>query len=76
MRAGIVVPRYGQSAVQRNTVKRRLRELVRQRLLPLPLSLDIVIWAQRAAYSASFEQLAREMDQIGSKLQLLGAPPS
>jgi RNase P protein component len=33
-RAGFVVPKYGHSSVERNRLKRRLRELVRTRLLP------------------------------------------
>jgi len=76
MRAGIVVPRYGKTAVARNTVKRRLRDLVRRRLLPLSASLDVVIWAQRASYTASFGQLEREVEQLAAKLQLLGDRPS
>jgi hypothetical protein len=33
-RVGFVVPKYGHSSVDRNRLKRRLRELVRTRLLP------------------------------------------
>ncbi|MDQ6611396.1 MAG: ribonuclease P protein component, partial [Gemmatimonadota bacterium] len=33
-RVGVVVPRYGHSAVDRNRLKRRLRELIRVELLP------------------------------------------
>lgn len=57
-------------------MKRRLRELVRRRLLPLPLPLDVVVWAQRAAYTASFDQLTREIEQLVGRLQLLGDHPS
>ena len=31
---GVIVPRYGHSAVERNLVKRRLRDLARTELLP------------------------------------------
>lgn len=55
--------------MERNTVKRRLRELVRQRILPLGYPLDVVIWAQRAVYAASFAQLEREIEQVIAKLQ-------
>lgn len=51
------MPRYRHSAVDRNRLKRRLRELVRLHLLPLGLPADIVIWAQRDAYAASFDAL-------------------
>jgi RNase P protein component len=33
-RVGFVVPKYGHTSVDRNRLKRRLRELVRTRLLP------------------------------------------
>jgi len=47
--------------VERNTLKRRLRELVRLHLLPLGLGLDIVIWAQRKAYLLKFDDLRSEV---------------
>lgn len=64
LRAGIVVPRYKHSAVDRNRLKRRLRELVRLHVLPLGFPLDLVIWAQRAGYEASFEQLQAEVESL------------
>lgn len=64
LRAGIVVPRYKHSAVDRNRLKRRLRELVRIHVLPLGFPLDLVIWAQRAGYEASFEQLQTEVESL------------
>ncbi|MBA4071866.1 MAG: ribonuclease P protein component [Gemmatimonas sp.] len=33
-RVGVIVPRFSHSAVERNLVKRRLRELIRMELLP------------------------------------------
>jgi len=64
-RVGIVVPRHKHSAVDRNRLKRRLRELVRTRLLPtLPPALHLVIRARREAYGDPFESLARQVDGI------------
>lgn len=40
LRVGIVVPKYRHGSVARNTVKRRLRELVRRRLVPALDALD------------------------------------
>lgn len=59
-----MVPRYKHTAVDRNRLKRRLRELVRLHVLPLDFPLDLVIWAQRAAYEASFEQLRTEVESL------------
>lgn len=69
LRAGLVVPRYGHSAVDRNRLKRRLRELVRNEVLPLGEAVDLVIWAQRSAYRLAFDQLQREVQQVIAKLQ-------
>jgi ribonuclease P protein component len=71
MRVGIVVPRLGQSAVARNKVKRRLREIVRTALLPLPCSYDLVIRARGAAYRRDFEALGKEIRQLADQLAQL-----
>jgi len=67
-RVGIVVPRHKHSAVDRNRLKRRLRELVRLRLLPGAPSHDVVIRARREAYDARFEQLARDVERAAREL--------
>ena len=68
-RVGLVVPRYAGSAVDRNRLKRRLRELVRTCLLPAAPSVDVVIRSRREAYAASFAALeadiGRAVEQIG-----------
>jgi ribonuclease P protein component len=67
----IVVPRHQHSAVDRNRLKRRLRELVRVELLP-PLraeSVDIAIRARREAYAAEFGALRADVLAIVAALQ-------
>ena len=56
-RVGVIVPRFGHTAVDRNLVKRRLRELARTELLPTLAALDVVIRATPSAYGASFDTL-------------------
>lgn len=55
-RIGIVVPRHGHGAVERNLLKRRLRELARRELLPGlergERNIDIILRARREAYQA------------------------
>jgi ribonuclease P protein component len=63
MRVGLIVPRFKQSAVARNRLKRRLRELTRVRLLPAKLAADIVVRIRPDAYSATFQILATEIDR-------------
>ena len=63
-RVGIVVPRHQHTAVERNKLKRRLRELVRTELLPAvagAASADMVIRARREAYGATFAALGMDV---------------
>ena len=73
---GIVVPRFGQSAVARNTVKRRLRELVRVDLLPGIARMDLVLKATPAAYAADFEALRLDVMRLRDRTRpSVDAPP-
>lgn len=67
-RVGIVVPKYRRLVVERNRVRRRLRELVRTRLLPVMPACDVLIRALPHAYEASVPTLAREIDVIAARL--------
>ena len=70
-RIGIVVPRHQHSAVDRNTLKRRLRELVRVALLPAMRGLspiDVAIRARREAYQATMESLRTDVLAIRSRV--------
>jgi ribonuclease P protein component len=64
-RAGVVVPKHRHNIVERNQVKRRLRELVRIKLLPGLQRVDVLIRAKPEAYDSSFEQLAVDVGTIG-----------
>ena len=66
---GLVVPRFRHSAVDRNRLKRRLRELSRIRLLPAALRADVVLRIRPEAYDASFEALATDVDRAVMQLQ-------
>lgn len=72
MRVGLIVPRYGHSAVERNRLKRRLREIARYELLPLGLILDIVLRCLEPAYAAGFEELRDTIRRIGAQLARTG----
>ena len=64
-RVGIVVPKHRRKIVDRNRVKRRLREIVRTGLLPELNGVDLLIRAKPEAYSSSFEQLFGDVRAIG-----------
>jgi len=71
-RVGFVVPKYRHSAVDRNRLKRRLREVVRTSVLGILPSVDVVIKARPNAYTAAFSTLAEELSQtIGNAESLL-----
>ena len=61
MRVGLIVPRFKHSAVARNRVKRRLRELVSLELLPTGLLADVVLRIRPEAYGATYENLAADI---------------
>jgi ribonuclease P protein component len=70
-RIGIVVPRHQHSAVDRNKLKRRLRELARTELLPTmrgTAAIDIAIRARREAYAATMEALRTDVDAIRARV--------
>ena len=60
-RVGIVVPKWGRTAVDRNKLKRRLRELIRLHVLPILQPVDMAIYARVEAYDASFAELQLEL---------------
>jgi ribonuclease P protein component len=64
MRVGLIVPKYKQSSVARNRLKRRLRELARLRLLPTRLAADVVIRVRPEAYRASFDELTNDVMRL------------
>ena len=65
-----MVPRFGHTAVARNLVKRRLRELARVYLLPTRLPINVVVKIRPDAYKASFDSLAREIQSAVQQLHV------
>ena len=65
---GLIVPKLKQSAVSRNRLKRRLRELSRLHLIPARLPVDLVIRVRGEAYDATFDDLRAD---VGSALAQL-----
>jgi len=57
----VIVPRYSHTAVARNLVKRRLRDLIRTELLPSMAALDVVVRAAPSAYGVDYETLRAAM---------------
>jgi ribonuclease P protein component len=64
-RFGVVVPKHKRTAVERNLLKRRLREVLRKEVLPRlrnhSVPADVLVRARREAYTATFSQLQDEL---------------
>jgi len=76
-RLGFIVPKLGRRIVDRNLLKRRLREIGRRQVLRdlagAGRSVDVLIRARSRAYEADFAALARE---VGDALEGLCSPSS
>jgi ribonuclease P protein component len=72
---GIIVPRYKHSAVDRNRLKRRLRELVRTRLLAVMPPVDLVVRALPSAYEVGFDGLADQIVRVRNAMVGEGSRP-
>ena len=76
-RVGLIVPRFKHTAVARNLVKRRLRELGRVHLLPAGISVDLVLRIRPEAYDASFVVLKTEiLSVLDQLLRWTHTPPT
>lgn len=63
-RVGWIVPKLGFCSVERNRLKRRLREIARRRVLVRlrdgGCGADILVRARRGAYRATYQELEAE----------------
>lgn len=72
-RTAVIVGKHGHTVVERNLLRRRLREIVRTTLLPVAGSMDIVVRSLPSAYEASFQELMKEIESITPQLRSGGA---
>lgn len=68
VRLAVIVGKHRHTVVERNRLRRRLRELARTRLIPFYSKLDVVIRSLPTAYDASFSVLTSEIEEIGRQL--------
>lgn len=60
-RLGLVVPKFRETGVARNLLRRRVKELWRKELQHRLPACDLVVRASRASYRASFDDLRRDL---------------
>jgi ribonuclease P protein component len=58
---GLIVPRFQETAVARNRLRRRLREVWRREVCPAQPAWDVVIRARRESYGAPYATLRSEL---------------
>jgi ribonuclease P protein component len=58
------VPKAKHSSVERNRLKRRLRELARLLLSEVESGADVVLLTRPATYLATFEMLSQDVEKI------------
>jgi ribonuclease P protein component len=71
-RYGVVVPKHRHTIVERNLLRRRLREIGRRDVLPAlracPASFDVLVRARPEAYSATFAELRNALVRFTEEL--------
>jgi ribonuclease P protein component len=64
-RLGVIVPLYSHNVVERNLLKRRIKEVMRRFVLPERTeACDIVVRARKQAYGASFDKIRQELEAL------------
>ena len=66
---GFAVGRSLGGAVERNRLKRRLREAARRHLMMLNAAVDLVIHPKKSAHAAAFPQLLTELERAFARIQ-------
>jgi ribonuclease P protein component len=68
-RVGLTAGRVLGKAVERNRIKRRMREAVRRNLALLTRDVDVILHPRRTVLTAEFDGLQREVSRIFALIQ-------
>lgn len=73
-RVGLTAGKVLGKAVQRNRIKRRMREAVRHHHAELTIGVDVILHPRRAVLEAEFQQIEREVQRAFRAVQLAAQP--
>lgn len=76
VRVGLTAGRVLGKAVERNRIKRRMREVVRKNLRLLPVDVDLVLHPRRSVLTLEFARLDREVARIFKTVQQAVSGPA
>lgn len=68
-RATCITPKHGHTGVERNRLRRRLKELMRQILFQRPEPFDYLVRSRPPAYDRSFADLAAELTALARAVE-------
>ena len=68
-RVGVIVPKFGNTIVERNKLRRQLREIARTVVLPKLSQHDLLIKALPSAYGSEFNSLRAEIEGVAKTLE-------
>lgn len=74
-RATCVTPKFGHTAVDRNRLRRRLKELMRRVLLEPPDGRDFLVRARRQAYDLTFDELSAALEDLAARMDATAGGP-
>src|SRR4051812_43773469 len=75
VRVGLITSRRVGGAVQRNRVRRRLREIVRKEIPRIAPGIWVTLVARQSAASASLQTLSAEWQQLARRSSILNPAP-
>lgn len=73
-RATCITPKFGRSSVERNKLRRRLRDLLRAVLLARPESFDYLVRAHPPAYERGYAELKIELASLAERIGVGESP--
>ncbi len=69
-RLGVIIPLHSHNVVERNRLKRRVKEVMRRFVLTeLELGRDIVIRARKRAYDIDYETVKNELIELSRNMK-------